>query len=425
MPFGMFEVYDWISIGGGAAGFFGALQYAEICKENNRPARVLILEASGEPLSKVKISGGGRCNITNHCFDPKKLSEFYPRGARELLSVFSRFQPKDTWEWFENRGVRLKIENDGRIFPMSDDSQTVINLFLSTAKKLNVDILLKSSISNFELGPDGRYLVHTLDSKTLSTRHLLVASGSSRKVWDILSRLGMKVVEPVASLFSFNIADARLEGLSGRSFQDVEIECKVGKEKYSARGPLLITHWGLSGPAILKLSAWAARELAECDYRTTLVLNFLPTGHRQELIEIFRRLRSKDGGSKIKNYGLKGMNTSYWVRILEKLGLGESKMWSEISNHQIDSLVNEILSAKFETQGKTTNKDEFVTAGGVSLKEIDFKTMQSKKFSNLYFAGEVLDIDGVTGGFNFQSAWSTSTLAARAAAEKSESPGDV
>lgn len=408
------ESFDWISIGGGAAGFFGALRFAERCKVEGRNARVLILEASSAPLSKVKISGGGRCNITHHCFDAKKLATYYPRGSKELISVFTRFQPQDIWNWCEERGVRLKIEKDGRVFPQSDDSQTVIDMFLREAKKLNVQIQLRTGVEKIE-SDGGEILLTCIGGQKFKSKNCLVAAGGSKKIWEILAELGHDIVAPVPSLFSFNISDSRLKDLSGRSFQDVEISTHIAGKSFSSRGPLLITHWGLSGPAILKLSAWAARQLSEVGYQTKISVDFQPELKRSDFVAMFRNLRKKEGGNKIKNFNPKGMNFDYWVRALEHIGFWPTMMWSEISDHQIEVLADEIKNASFETEGKTTNKEEFVTSGGVNLKEVDFKTMRSKKISSLYFAGEVLDIDGVTGGFNFQSAWSTSAIAAESA----------
>jgi predicted Rossmann fold flavoprotein len=275
--------------------------------------------------------------------------------------------------------------------------------------------LLKKAVSKIERNEAGLFVLESADGESFTTKNLLVASGSNRKIWDLLSEMGLSIVEPVPSLFSFNIRDRRIQDLSGRSFKDVEISCSVGKESFSTRGPLLITHWGLSGPAILKLSAWAARALATVNYSTTLKINFLPEVNRQTLSDRFRELRTSEAKKKIKNYLLKGMNSNYWDAVLSYLNFPKEMMWAEVSNHQLEKLADEVLRAEFKTEGKTTNKDEFVTAGGVSLKEIDFKTMMAKKIPHLYFAGEVLNIDGITGGFNFQSAWSTSAVAAKAA----------
>lgn len=409
----MNKSYDWVSLGGGAAGFFGAIRYAELISS---PCKILILEAGESVLSKVRISGGGRCNVTHHCFDIGKLCSFYPRGHKELKSVFSRFQPRDLIEWFGSHGVSLKTEEDGRMFPRSDSSSTIIELFLHLTEKYRIELQKGQSVKELKRSPEGYWEIETSHGMSYQAKNILVASGSSRSMWSILERLGLTIVPPVPSLFSFNITDTRFEGLSGRSFNRVRIHCKESP-KLRAEGALLITHWGLSGPAVLKLSAWGARWFAEKNYEISLVIDFLPEMNEEELrlhVDLFSRKNSK---KTLKNSKPVSMPSDYWLRLLEFCGCSGKTIWADVSRSQIHRMLNEFKRAEFKVLGKTTNKEEFVTAGGVDCKEIDFKTMQSKKFPGLYFAGEVLNIDGVTGGFNFQNAWSTAELAARACAQ--------
>lgn len=408
------QEFDWISIGGGAAGFFGALQFAHALREKGKGGRVLILEKTAHPLAKVKISGGGRCNLTHHQFDPRELTKFYPRGSKELLSVFHRFSPRDTLAWFNQCGVQLKTESDGRVFPTSDRSQTVVELFQSECERLGVEVRVHAGVA--ELWSDSAGIrLGLLDGSQILGRHVMVATGSNRAMWEVLKTCGHKIVSPVPSLFSFNIDDPRLKGLAGRSFEKVQLRIP-GKDKRSvAEGPLLITHWGLSGPAVLKLSSWEARGLSGCSYRFPLEINFFPHLNPEEGLNWMKRQKEDYATRKLKNASPPFLPLQYWQRLLEILHVASDTKWGELPKRHLHDLHAQLFFARFEISGKTTNKEEFVTAGGVDLKEVDFRSMESKLVKHLYFAGEVLDIDGLTGGFNFQNAWSTSYVAAKAA----------
>ncbi len=408
--------YDWISVGGGAAGYFGAINFATFRKEKGSQAKVLILERGSNTLTKVAVSGGGRCNLTHRCFDPRELVESYPRGSKELLSVFHKFGPKDTIEWFENRGVRLQAEKDGRIFPVTSDSQTIVQCFEEERKRLGIE--LRVGVGLHHLGKQGdQFQLDLGEGGCVSANHVLMATGSNREVWKILEKAGHRIVPPVPSLFSFNIPDGRLKNLSGRSFENVEIRGKVGKKDGVAMGPLLITHWGLSGPSVLKLSSLLARELSEVRYKTRIKINFFPDLDEREAQEFLKEHQQAQAKRKLKNSTPKPFPASYWISLLKVLDCDPEMLWGQMSKDLRIKVLQEIRAARFEVLGKTTNKEEFVTAGGVELKEVDFRSMQSRHFSGLYFAGEVLDIDGFTGGFNFQNAWSTSYIGAKSACD--------
>lgn len=393
-----------IVIGGGAAGFFGSIA----ATESNPEAHVTLLEKSSFPLTKVRISGGGRCNVTHNCMDPKLLSTHYPRGQRELIGPFNRFGPKDTIEWFESRGVKLKTESDGRMFPTTDDSGTVIACLQQTARENNIEIRVRTSAKSLRKNEEGQFEVYISDEEFLLADKVLLATGGFVNE-RLLGSLGHDIIEHVPSLFTFNIEDPRLKDLAGLSFPQAKIT--VPGTKLSAEGPLLITHWGLSGPAILKLSAWGARILHEKDYdfeiNVNLIASHLPEAIKQALTDA----KSALGPKQISKNPLFDIPKRFWASLTEYLQIPEDKQWSRVSNQENDNLIKELTNASYRAQGKSTNKDEFVTAGGINLKEVNFKTMESKVCPGLHFAGEVLDIDGITGGFNFQSAWTTGFIA--------------
>jgi predicted Rossmann fold flavoprotein len=391
-----------IIIGGGAAGFFCAANLDESKFD------VTILEQNSDVLQKVKISGGGRCNVTHACFDPKELVQFYPRGNKELLSVFHKFQPGDTMEWFEQRNVPLKIENDNRIFPESNASQSIINAMVDEVSSKGFQTHTKSVVLGIEQ-KENQYLITTNTNSYLAD-YVVYTTGSSPKSLKMIQNLGHKIVEPVPSLFTFNIKNDTLKDLMGTSFPSAEVS--IPQLKMDESGPMLITHWGLSGPAILKPSAWKARELADLKYNFEIVINFLGIDLEtaEETFKTFRQEHPKKtiGSSKIFD-----VTTRFWHRILWLSKVDLDKNISNISGQELHKILEYLCENKMKVTGKSTYKDEFVTAGGIDLKEIDFKTMKSKVLSNFYIAGEVLNIDAVTGGFNFQACWSEAWLIAQ------------
>ena len=391
-----------IIIGGGAAGFFCAANLDET------KYRVTILEQNSDVLQKVKISGGGRCNVSHACFDPKELVGFYPRGNKELLSVFHKFQPGDTMDWFEKRNVTLKIESDNRIFPESNSSQTIMDTLIHEIRNKKFEIKTHSVVLDIK-HHNQEYLVIT-NSGEYPADYLIYTTGSSPKSLKILQNLGHKIVEPVPSLFTFNIKNDVLKDLMGTSFPNAEVS--IPELKMEESGPMLITHWGLSGPAILKISAWKARELATLKYRFQILVNFLGMD-KDDAEESFRNFRHQNpkktiGASKIYN-----ITTRFWHRILWISKVNLEKNISNLNGKEIQNILQNLCENQMTVTGKSTYKDEFVTAGGVELKEIDFKNMSSKLLSNFYIAGEVLNIDAVTGGFNFQACWSEAWLMAQ------------
>jgi len=403
-------------VGGGAAGTFGAIAAAT----HDRSAKVIVLEATDSPLDKVRISGGGRCNVTNNCFDPAELVKNYPRGHRELKSIFSRFQPRDTVAWFESRGVKLKAEPDGRMFPVTDSSATIVNCLLNAAAEFGVDLKYQSRVKAVravgERESSPQYEVDLHGESVLTCDRLLIATGSSPQGYRLAESLGHHIVPCVPSLFTFKVSDGRLDGLTGISFDQVELLLAVGDKKFRQTGPMLITHWGLSGPAILKLSAFAARELSDSNYRAELSVNFLPGQKRESLLRRLAASRDHYGRKQVQVDGPLPIPKRYWSRVIQRQGIPEETTWSGLTKAAMDAIVGELTNAQFAVSGKGIFKEEFVTCGGVNLKEIDFKMMQSKLCPGLFFAGEILDIDGITGGFNFQSAWSTGWVAGSAMA---------
>lgn len=386
-----------IVVGGGAAGFFAAINAAEL----NPNLEVLILEGSNKVLQKVKVSGGGRCNVTHACFTPNELIEFYPRGKKELLGPFHQFMTGDTMEWFENRGVPLKIEDDNRVFPESDSSQTIIDCFLESATNAGVVLKTSARVENIKKSNE-KFIVKT-NSEELAADYVLVAAGSNTKVWNLIETLGHKIIKPVPSLFTFKIKDEKLKGIPGISVPNASV--KILNSKLAEQGPLLITHWGLSGPGILKLSAWGALELSQKNYQFEIEVNWL-SKKPQLVLEILKSEKKKNAKKQvILRSVFEDISKRLWFKLVKAAQISETAQWAQLSNKQLENLATQLTKCTFKVTGKSTFKDEFVTAGGVDLKEINFKHFESKLHKNLFFAGEVLNIDAVTGGFNFQNAW--------------------
>ena len=401
--------WDVIIAGGGPAGFFAAIR----CAEMNPSLRVLIIEKSSQTLSKVIVSGGGRCNVTHACFDPAQLVTYYPRGGMALSGPFTRFQPQDTVQWFTSRGVPLKTEADGRMFPTTDSSETVANCLREAAKKAGVMVMLGTKLLGVEKSPKGGFRLNVRNEAQesfLKTNHLVIATGSDSQTRAIVQSLGHTVEEPVPSLFTFNVRDPRIDGLAGVAVENVT----VTMGNLTQRGPLLITHWGLSGPAVLRLSAWGARQLFETNYRSTLTVNWLGDFGLERTLEVLQRHKNWHENARRK-VGAQSAFTQIPIRLWKQLThfIGE-KNWGDVSKSELRRLANELVAGEFTIDGKGQFKEEFVTCGGVRLDKVDFKTMQSRRVDGLFFAGETLDIDGVTGGFNFQSAWTTGWLAGTA-----------
>ncbi|UMB55421.1 NAD(P)/FAD-dependent oxidoreductase [Lutibacter sp. A64] len=393
-----------IIIGGGAAGFFAAINTAEL----NSELEVVILEGSSKVLQKVKVSGGGRCNVTHACFTPSELVEFYPRGKKELRGPFHQFMTGDTMEWFENRGVPLKIEDDNRIFPESNSSQTIIDCFLESAKQAGVVLKTSTRVDSIEKKED-QFIVKT-NSEDFIADYVLVASGSNTKVWNMMEVLGHSIVQPVPSLFTFNITDNRLQDIPGISVPNASV--KVLNSKLAEEGPLLITHWGLSGPGILKLSAWGALEFHKKEYNFEIEVNWL--SKKQEAILEFLKSQKKKQAKKqvILRSVFEEIPKRLWEKFVIASEIPSDSQWAQLSNSQLETISKQLTQSIFKVHGKSTFKDEFVTAGGVDLKEINFKRFESKLHKNLFFAGEILNIDAVTGGFNFQNAWTSAWIVA-------------
>lgn len=403
----MTNSFSTIVVGGGAAGFFAALAAKEAFPEQ----KVLVLEKNLSLLAKVRVSGGGRCNVTHACFNPKVLVQYYPRGSKELLGPFHTFNPKNTVDWFESKGIFLKTELDGRMFPKSDSSQTIIDCFLNEAHRLGVEVRTKQKIDNI-VKSNKNFLIELKDGEKLSAQKLIVTTGSAPWGHALAEQFGHHIEKPVPSLFTFNSPTSPLKELSGVSIEEVRIQIKDSPHAYT--GPLLITHFGFSGPAILKLSAWAARLLNEKKYKFEIVINWLNNMKLEDAYMKVKTLKQSLPSKTLFSQNLFYLPKKLWKTFLARLKIDEQARLNDISQKQIQSIANMLCFDTFEIEGKTTHKDEFVTCGGVSLKEINFKTMESKLCPGLYFAGEILDIDGITGGFNFQNAWTTGYLAGSA-----------
>lgn len=399
------RTFDVIIIGGGAAGFFTAIN----CAEMNPNLKIAILERGKEVLTKVKISGGGRCNVTHAEFIPKELAKNYPRGEKELLGPFHTFMTGDTIEWFSNKGVELKIEDDGRMFPVSNTSQTIIDCFLHQTNKHHVNILKSHAVQNITQQKNN-WVIST-NQGDFSCKKMVIASGSSVKMWRLIEVLGHKIVKPVPSLFTFDIKDKRIANIPGVVAKDVEVS--VVNSALTSEGPLLITHVGMSAPAILKLSAFGALELAKCNYKFKIKINFIRKDY-QSCVSVLKTTKISLAKKKIVNTPLFDVPKRLWQNLVEASKINLEKRWADCNKNQIEALAQQLTKAVFDVHGKSTFKEEFVTAGGVDLKEINFKTYESKLYKNLYFVGEVLNIDAITGGFNFQNAWTGGFIAAKA-----------
>lgn len=397
-------------IGGGAAGFFAAISIAEKRSDFD----VYLFEKSANVLGKVKISGGGRCNVTNTCTEPKQLVLNYPRGSKALLGPFTQFGPAETVKWFESRGVKIKAEPDGRMFPESNTSETIVECLLQSVINAGVKVKTKCAVETFtpDNGIDEGWNLTFSNNESMHFNKVVLASGSGDQIWQQLKSLNIDIVSPVPSLFTFNINDKRIRDLAGLAVTSTIV--KIQSSKLTASGPILITHWGMSGPGILRLSAWGARVLAEKKYQFKIQINFIPDSHEDN---VFEELVFEKGIASKKLVSNSNMFQSipkrFWQRLVEVCGL-ENKIWAEAPNQALRKLAIELTAGVYEVTGKSTNKEEFVTCGGINLDEIDFKTMQLKKCKNLYAAGELLDVDAITGGFNFQNAWTTGWLAAKA-----------
>ena len=392
----MNQNYDIIVVGGGAAGFFTAINIVE----KNPKLKVAILERGKNVLEKVRISGGGRCNVTHACFVPNDLAKFYPRGEKELRGPFHQFCSGDTIEWFEKHGVALKIEEDGRMFPVSDSSQTIIDCFLKATQKLNIAVLTGQSVQS--VFKSEQYWKIETQCETFACQKLILATGSNPKMWEMIENLGHTIESPVPSLFTFNIKDARIKDLMGLS---ALASVKVKDTKLRASGPLLITHWGMSGPGILRLSAWGARILHEKNYQFTIVVNWLHETDFEEALDTLKALKHEQARKAVSKKSPFEFPNRLWESLVVASGIDAETKWADLSKNQMSNLANQLTNAHFQVNGKSTFKEEFVTAGGIDLKEINFKTMASKLHENLYFAGEIVNIDAITGGFNFQNAW--------------------
>lgn len=404
--------WDVVIAGGGPAGFFAAIR----CAELDPGLKVLIIEKASQTLGKVLVSGGGRCNVTHACFEPARLVTFYPRGGNELRGAFSRFQAADTVQWFESRHVKLKTESDGRMFPVTDSSETIANCLRDAAKKAGVEVRVGASLLGVQQEPKNGFrleLRREAEVFFIHTKKVVLATGSDRKTLEVVRSLGHSVEEPVPSLFTFNVKDRRIDGLAGLSVEDVTLKM----DSITQRGPLLITHWGLSGPAVLRTSAWGARELHEKKYHTLLIVNWLGDLSFEKGLEVLNRNKEwkENARKKVLTYpAFSQIPLRLWKQLVEFVG---EKNWADLAKVELRKLAQELTAGEFLIEGKGQFKEEFVTCGGVKLNEVDFKTMQSRLVENLFFAGEVLNVDGITGGFNFQSSWTTGWLAGSALAE--------
>lgn len=411
-------IYDLVIVGGGAAGFYAAVHLSSICPK----ASIVIVEKSPRVLSKVRISGGGRCNVTHNCFDRIPLSRHYPRGEKMLKELFRTHQASDVVQWFESRGVKLKAEDDGRMFPTSDDSETIIECLVSTAIANGVKIELSKPVQKIEVN-DKTFEVIATDQH-YKARNVLIATGGYPQMqsYDWIQKLGMNIVSPKPSLFTFNDSDNRFKDLMGVSVPGALV--RIAGSKFKIEGPLLITHWGLSGPAVIRLSAWAAEYLFEKQYTFTALVSWISDMGEENVRSFLDGYKTKNPKQKVVNHPLFSLPTRLWLRLCDLAEISDVKVWGELPAKNLNRLIEVLIRCPFAIKGKTTFKEEFVTCGGVDLNEIDLSSMQSKKIPGLYFAGEVLNIDGETGGFNFQAAWTTAFVVAQSVSKKISSPAD-
>lgn len=400
--------YDLIVIGGGAAGFYGAIQAATL-----KPGlKVLLIEKSTKLLAKVKISGGGRCNVTHHCFDAVQLSRHYPRGEKPLRNIFKTYEASKTVAWFESKHVKLKTEDDGRMFPITDSSQTIIDCLMQEAHRLKIRIEMGEGVVKIEKN-ESEFRIHTQTGKTYHSHYVLAATGGSpnHQAYEWIANTGHTIVPPIPSLFTFNDSEKKFSDLMGVAVPAAEV--RIAGTKLSQEGPVLITHWGLSGPAVIKLSAWAAEHLHNLQYQFMALVSWIGPAKEDDIrLQLLEHKKTR-GKQKVYANPLFALPQRLWLRVCELADIDADKIWAELPQKNMNRLMEFLIRCPFQIRGKTTFKEEFVTCGGVDLKEVDLETMQSKKLPGLYFAGEVLNIDGETGGFNFQAAWSTAYLAAR------------
>jgi len=421
-------MFDVIIIGGGASGFFAAINIAE----TNPDLKIVILERGKEVLTKVKVSGGGRCNVTHAEFDPKELIKNYPRGEKELLGPFYNYNCTDTIQFFERRGIELKTEEDGRVFPVSNTSKTIIDCFLNETARLGIKVFKHSTVTNIEPdledGISNGWKVTTIKNQ-YQCKKILVATGSSPKIWKIMERLGHSIVSPVPSLFTFRINDERISGIPGvstyakvevlpkKTFKpEITLKLKSGQSEkalLSAEGPVLVTHWGLSGPAILKVSAWGAFLLNELNYNFPIRINWLPDYHQGSILSLLMEIKEVEAKKTVHRTKAVEIPRRLWINLAKAADITSTEKWAEVTKDQLQKLADQLTKGRFLVEGKSTFKEEFVTAGGIDLKEIDFKTFESKIHPNLFFAGEVINVDAITGGFNFQNAWTGAYMAAQ------------
>ena len=395
-------------IGGGAAGFFSALSV----KQHYPDYEVTIFEKSAKTLAKVKISGGGRCNVTNATFDNKELAKFYPRGGNYLKKAFEQFNAKSTMDWFEERNVPLDILAENCVFPRSNESQSIIDCFVNEAKTKKITIKIQTGINEIEKLNDGTFSLKSLDDDFIVDKVIITTGGHPKRVsLEWLEKLGHTIVDPLPSLFTFNMPKNPICELMGNVVEETTV--KIESTKLMAKGPLLITHWGMSGPAVLKLSAWGARILAEKGYQFSILVNWLNDKKEDELRSEINKVIENHGLKMVGNLNPFPMTSRLWNFLLQKIEINPEKRWNEVGKKGLNKLINSLLNDRYEVSGKTTFKEEFVTAGGVSLDDVDFSTMESKVLPGMFFAGEVLDIDGVTGGFSFQAAWTTGWIAGK------------
>lgn len=406
------HMYDLVVIGGGAAGFFGAIQAAE----KNKKLSIAILEKTSKVLSKVKVSGGGRCNVTHHCFEPKPLASHYPRGEKPLRELFRQYQARNVVEWFEKKGVKLKTEDDGRMFPVTNNSQTIIDLFLQQVNAYSIEVFRAKPVVALERRED-YYLITTEDKTTIKTKKVLVAMGghANPQAYAWLANTGHHIDAPIPSLFTFNDSSKQFKDLMGIAVPKGFV--KIVGTKFSQEGPLLITHWGLSGPAVIKLSAWAAEWLHQKQYVFSTLVSWIGDVKEEEIREQLLAYKNTHGKQRIAGNPLFELPQRLWKKLCELAEIEESKPWGELALKNLNKLLENLIRCRFDIKGKTTFKEEFVTCGGIPLSEVDMQTMESKLMPNLFFAGEVLNIDGETGGFNFQAAWTTAYVAAQTIAK--------
>ena len=410
-----------IVIGGGAAGFFCAVNASRL----NPALEVIILESSNKLLSKVKVSGGGRCNVTHACYSIADMIKKYPRGASFLKKAFHHFFTNDTIAWFSERGVALKTEADGRMFPVTDSSQTIIDCLLKEANKYKVEIRMNKGVKQLAVGSgqgdsEKQFQLQLADGTILQSDYVCIASGGFPKTvqYEWLKNTGHTIEVPVPSLFTFNLsaeAGDQITSLMGVTVENVQV--KIAGSKLSEQGPLLITHWGFSGPAILKLSAWGARELAIGNWQFAIIVNWIPELNENSLRESLQQLRFKLAAQKMANRNPFGLPNRLWEFLLKRSGIPEAMRWADLPAKEQNKLIKNLCAGEYAVKGKTTFKEEFVTAGGIQLNEIDHNTMQSKIHPGLFFAGEIINVDGITGGFNFQNAWTTGWIAAKGITE--------